>query len=137
MKKIYLILIVIIFVSVGLIIFIKPAKETANINEQKDTKISSIIIDGGQLIDVRTPEEYQASHADQAINIPIDDILAGDLSKIDKNKPIYLYCRSGNRAGQVKEFLESKGYENITNLGGLAELTHDGGKVCSSTQPAC
>lgn len=137
MKKIYLILGFVIFVSVGVIVLTNSQQKSNVLNQPKETKISSIITEGGQLIDVRTPEEYASSHADQAINIPIDDILAGDYSKIDKNKPIYLYCRSGNRASQVKEFLEVKGYKNITNLGGLVELTQDGGKVCSSIQPAC
>lgn len=137
MKKIYLILIAIILFSIGVAIFIRSSRESESSNAQKETKISSIIIDGGQLIDVRTPEEYVSSHADKAVNIPSDDILAGNFSMIDKNKPIYLYCRSGNRASQVKEFLESKGYKNITNLGGLVELAQDGGKVCASTQPSC
>lgn len=137
MKRIYSILILIIFLSVSSIIFINLPKEANVINQKEETKISSIISEGGQLIDVRTLEEYKSSHAYQAINIPLDDILAGNYSIIDKSKPIYLYCRSGNRASQAKEFLESKGYKNITNLGGLAELTQDGGKICSSIQSAC
>lgn len=137
MKKIYLILGFVILILAGVIIFTNFQQKTDVINKPKETKISSIISEGGQLIDVRTPEEYKSSHAYRAINIPVDEILKGNYSRIDKNKPIYLYCRSGNRASQAKKFLESKGYENIINLGGLAQLTQDGGKVCSSVSPAC
>jgi rhodanese-related sulfurtransferase len=137
MKNYRLLTVAIIFIAIGLAVFLKPTREIDTADKHGGDKISSIINEGGQLIDVRTPEEYQSGHADDAINIPIDDILAGDLSKINKNKAIYLYCRSGNRANQVKVFLENKGYKNVVNLGGLSELTQDGGKVCSSTRPAC
>ena len=50
-----------------------------------------------QLLDVRTADEYQQSHAPQAIHIPLDQ-LAARLTELDKNRPIAVHCRSGARA---------------------------------------
>jgi len=72
-----------------------------------------------QLIDVRTPEEYAAGHLEGAINI---DFLSEDfleqMSKLDKNKPLLLYCRSGNRSGKATIQLHEEGFKNITDMKG-------------------
>ncbi|MBI1371723.1 MAG: hypothetical protein GC159_03040 [Phycisphaera sp.] len=72
------------------------------------------------VIDVRTQEEWDTDHIATAVLIPYDQI--GD--KItgvttDKDKPIFLHCRSGGRAGKAKATLEAMGYTHVTNLGGL------------------
>ena len=55
------------------------------------------------LIDVRTPAEYAEAHADGAINIPVEDV-AAKISEVtaDKDADIYVYCRSGRRAYEVR-----------------------------------
>ena len=136
MKRVILVIASVILVSIG-VFFIFSNKQDNQQVVANETTIAKINSEGSQLIDVRTPEEYQTSHADQAVNIPLDDIESGDFSKIDVNKPIYLYCRSGNRASQAKIILEQNGFDDVTNLGGLADLSSDGGKVCSSAKPAC
>jgi rhodanese-related sulfurtransferase len=82
------------------------------------------------LVDVRTPEEYWGGHIPGALNIP--------LSKIEEEQPtdnkdalIVVYCRSGNRSGQAKRILESLGYRNVHNFGGIIDWdgeTVEGGK---------
>jgi len=71
-------------------------------------------------IDVRTPEEYAADHVTTAVNIPYDEI-SGRISEVagDKDAEIYLYCRTGHRAGIAKETLEQAGFTHVTNLGSL------------------
>lgn len=75
--------------------------------------------DGIQLIDVRTPEEYNDGHLKDAININIfdTDFLKQATQKLDKNKPVAVYCRSGKRSAEAAEKLASKGYK-VTNLDG-------------------
>jgi len=79
------------------------------------------------LIDVRTPEEYQAGHLDYSKNI---NIKSGDfkqqVSKLDKNKPVYLYCRSGNRSGQAADSLGTLGFKTYYNIGGFEQLKSAG-----------
>ena len=73
-------------------------------------------------IDVRTPEEYAGGHVSQAVDIPYQQISdrIGEVTT-DKDALIYLYCRSGHRAGIAKAALEDAGYSNVINLGSLEE----------------
>ncbi|MBE9538660.1 MAG: rhodanese-like domain-containing protein [Proteobacteria bacterium] len=73
-------------------------------------------------IDVRTAEEYAEGHLAQAALIPYDVIEKGvtDLH-LAKDAPIYLYCRSGNRAGKAKMALEAQHYTHVVNVGGLED----------------
>ena len=50
-----------------------------------------------QIVDVRTPEEYQDFHLKNSKNIPLQNI-EEELDKIDFTKPVYLLCQSGNRS---------------------------------------
>ncbi|MAD43978.1 MAG: hypothetical protein CMI02_03290 [Oceanospirillaceae bacterium] len=71
-------------------------------------------------IDVRTPEEFHSGHKDGAVNIPFDQISQriGEL-KLEKDADINVYCRSGRRAGVAESTLESLGYTDVDNIGGL------------------
>ena len=74
-------------------------------------------------IDVRTPAEYQQGHLQQANLIPYDEI-ADKISALNlkKDQPIYLYCRSGHRAGIAQNTLNDLGYKNVTNKGAFKQL---------------
>lgn len=84
--------------------------------------------DGIQLLDVRTPEEYNEGHLKDAININVfDDDFIDQASKIlDKNKPVAVYCRSGKRSADAAEKLASKGYKVTNLLGGIMAWSKDG-----------
>ena len=74
-----------------------------------------------QLIDVRTPEEFASGHIEGAVNIPVDS-LTQRMSEVSKDKPIVVYCRSGNRSAQAALVLEMLGFQNVKNLeGGMVE----------------
>lgn len=77
------------------------------------------------LIDVRTPEEFAAGHIPGAVNISVDQ-LAQRLNEIPKDKPVVLYCRSGNRSNQAAQILERAGYTQIYDLGGLITWVQQG-----------
>lgn len=69
-----------------------------------------------QLIDVREPNEVaQASIG--GLHIPMGN-MADNLDKVEKNKQVVVYCRSGRRSGTVVEFLERKGFNNAYNMTG-------------------
>ena len=72
------------------------------------------------LLDVRTPQEFQAGAIPGAINLPLDSIVEKINSVVpDKSTPIYLYCRSGRRSAQAKDLLQKQGYQTIHDLGGI------------------
>ena len=72
-----------------------------------------------QLIDVRTPDEYKEGHIKDFVNI---DFFGSDfetqIKELDKGKPIFLYCRSGNRSQQSQELLIKLGHKDVTDLKG-------------------
>ena len=74
------------------------------------------------VIDVRTVAEWDKGHLEGAVLIPYDQIgeRIGSVVK-KKSQRIYLYCRTGHRAGIAKEALEKLGYKDIINLGSLED----------------
>ena len=76
------------------------------------------------LIDVRTLEEWKSGHLKGAIHIPLN-IISEDINKFVKshNEEVLLYCRSGNRSGKAKNILDSLGYSNTINLGGITDAS--------------
>ena len=73
-----------------------------------------------QLVDVRTSKEYQAGHIDDAINIDYmnQETFNEAFEKLDKNKPLYIYCRSGNRSQKSVPLLKTLGFKEIYDLKG-------------------
>ena len=73
-----------------------------------------------QLVDVRTPREYKGGHIGKAINI---DLFQGGsfkqaFEKLDKNKPVYIYCRTGSRSRKAAQKILDMGFEKVYDLKG-------------------
>ena len=76
------------------------------------------------ILDVRTPEEYQAGHIPNAklINIQNPHEFMNKLSELDISKKYYVYCRSGARSAQACQLLKQQGISDCYNLlGGVIE----------------
>jgi len=72
-----------------------------------------------QLIDVRTQEEYGEDHLKTAQNICVtDDDFREKVAKLDKNEPVYLYCRSGKRSANAAQILKDMGFKEIYDMEG-------------------
>lgn len=71
------------------------------------------------IIDVRTKDEYNESHLVGSINIPYDEI--DQNTNLDKEKLIFVYCKSGNRSSIALKRLSNLGY-NVYNLGSYSEI---------------
>jgi phage shock protein E len=74
------------------------------------------------LIDVRTKEEYDNGHINEAFNHDIMDMMQGIFPDIDKEEAIYLYCESGNRSMMAKKLMENIGFKNIKDSGNINNL---------------
>lgn len=81
-----------------------------------------IINDGAILLDVRTKEEYNEKHIDGASLLPLNKIDIDSISQIvsEKDTPIIVYCRSGNRSQQAREKLIALGYSKVYDLGAMS-----------------
>lgn len=73
-------------------------------------------------VDVRTPEEFAIGHHPEAINHPVEQIMAGVMPDIAREAAICVYCRSGARAGVARELMLQAGFTNVVNGGGVADL---------------
>lgn len=73
-----------------------------------------------QLVDVRTPREFDNGHIENAINIDFYDggNFIKSFEKLDKDKPVYLYCRSGARSMKAANRLADVGFSKIYDLQG-------------------
>lgn len=81
---------------------------------------------GAVVVDVRTPQEFAEGHVPGAINLPVENVVQW-ADTLPKDKPVYLYCRSGNRSRQAAEYLKKKGYTNLYNLeGGILAIQREG-----------
>ncbi len=72
------------------------------------------------LLDVRTQAEYEEKHIPNSVLIPLDTIPKQvELQLSDKNVPILVYCRSGNRSKTAAAILVKLGYKDVYDLGGI------------------
>lgn len=75
------------------------------------------------LIDVREPMELQVDgEIDGAENIPLGEVEERKDEILSIDKPVVLFCRSGNRSGKALEFLNGEGLKDGYNGGGWADL---------------
>ncbi|MCK0189637.1 rhodanese-like domain-containing protein [Arenibacter sp. F20364] len=73
-----------------------------------------------QLIDVRTPNEYGGGHIKNAVNVDFFNAAGFEryCEKMSKDKPVYLYCRSGARSQRAAHKLIGMGFEKVYDLRG-------------------
>lgn len=88
-----------------------------NVNVEEFGKL--IASKQGVLLDVRTVPEVKKGAIANSINIDFfADDFAAQISKLDKNKPVYVYCASGGRSGEAMEMMSKLGFKTIYNLEG-------------------
>ena len=72
------------------------------------------------LIDVRTQKEFNAGHIEDAVNYDIIDSEAFllQIADLDKDRPVYLYCKRGVRSGRAAKLLKKEGFTRIYDYSG-------------------
>lgn len=80
--------------------------------------LSEMIANGALIVDVRTKAEFKSAHADNSINIPLDQ-LSKEMKKLGTNKErvIIACCASGSRSGIAKRMIKSAGFAEVHNGG--------------------
>ena len=69
------------------------------------------------VLDVREQWEYDEGHIPGVTLIPMGEV-ANRLAEIPTDKEVIVTCRSGNRSGQITDFLRQQGYDNVHNMDG-------------------
>ena len=86
----------------------------------------AMMVDGNLILDVRTPEEYSEGHIEEALLLPLDTILAGELDLLqNQDQVILVYCRSGNRSRTAAEALVEAGFTKVYDFGGIIDWPYD------------
>ncbi len=101
----------------------KPQAIVLNVNDF-ESKLASM--PNAQLIDVRTPGEFDEGYIKGAININYQgDSFEEEVAKLDKNKPTFVYCRSGGRSAESCNYMANAGFKELYDLdGGISAWTH-------------
>jgi rhodanese-related sulfurtransferase len=110
-----------ILTSVVLLLTITLTFAQQNYKSIKADELDKLLKNNIALIDVRTAGEFAEGYIPGAKNA---DWYASDFMqkvatlKLDKTKPVYLYCRSGFRSGEAAKLLMQKGYTQVYSLDG-------------------
>lgn len=102
--------------------FLFNCKETRsqNLNLISVEEMQELVhLEDMQLVDVRTPAEYNEGHVPNAQNIDFwGENFDAKIDELDKTKPIIVYCKSGGRSAKCASKLAAKGFEKIYDLKG-------------------
>lgn len=89
-----------------------------------------------QVLDAREKEEYQVSHLQNAIWVGHETFTLKSVAKLDKKKPILIYCTVGARSEQIGKQLQKEGFTRVYNLyGGILHWVNEGRPVFSKGKP--
>ena len=81
---------------------------------------------GALVVDVRTPAEFAGGHVAGARNVDVSGDFRAAMDSVDRDRPVYLYCRTGNRSGQAARTLGEMGFRRVVNAGGFQNLAAAG-----------
>ena len=90
-----------------------------NLPDDVDVKTTAAIkeFDNVLVLDVREQWEYDEGHIPGVTLIPMGEV-SSRLGEIPTDKEVIVTCRSGNRSGQITDFLRQQGYDNVHNMTG-------------------
>jgi len=78
--------------------------------------LQAAILRGEQVIDVRESHEFDSGHVPGAVHIPMSAVPVR-MNEIKKDEEVWVICQSGNRSGQITDYLTRHGY-TATNVDG-------------------
>jgi len=98
-----------------------PQGETREVSSDEARKL---IDEGAQLIDVRADHEWEVGRIAGASHVPLPE-LPQRLGEIDKDRPVVVYCRGGNRSSMATEALTNAGYDAVKLSDGIVGWSED------------
>jgi len=118
------------------------AKAEGTTREVSREEAQKLIEGGAQLVDVRAEHEWNAGRISGAKHLPLAE-LAERTGEIDKDRPVVLYCRGGNRSTMATDALTDAGFDAVKLSEGIVgwdeddlPLEPDGGYVAESGEAA-
>ncbi len=91
-------------------------KQTISVNDFEKKLVEQ---PATQLIDVRTADEYNSGHLKNAVNIDVrSEGFEQGLAKLDKTKPVLVYCLSGGRSSSAADKMQALGFKTVFDMDG-------------------
>ena len=75
-------------------------------------------IKNNKIIDIRSIEKYNNGHIENAINIPLEQLLIKFNKVLNRNEKYYIYCQKGIQSKKMCQILKNNGFNAINILGG-------------------
>lgn len=95
----------------------------ADFEKQIGTKSEKVVLD------VRTPNEYNGGHLAQAKLMNVNDSnFKQQLSSLQKDKPVYVYCAAGVRSNKAAKIMRQEGFTQVFELSGGIQAWQAAGK---------
>ncbi len=105
--------IIIVFICTCLTLGVS-AQQLPSVKKIEVASLQKKIVRNIQLVDVRTPKEYNEGHIGNAINIDFNaPDFEANIQKLNKNKRVYIYCRTGNRSVKASEKMRALGFRKL------------------------
>ncbi len=102
---------------------------TASIDE-----LAAAAADGAVVVDVREPGEYVGGHVPGALLMPMGQ-LPSRVVELDRSRPVYVICASGNRSRAMSDYLSRAGFDARSVDGGTTAWAGSGRPVVSGFTP--
>ena len=101
------------------------ASEETPSYERTPAEIAELIDAGAQLIDVRAAHEFDAARIPGATRIGLED-LAEHRDKVDRDRPVVFYCRTGQRSDMAAQAFGNAGFDVNNLAGGITVWIEEG-----------
>ena len=120
-----------LFVIVTFLFFTCDNFNQSKINFISESQFNEIIDPDFNLIDVRTAEEFESGHIENAVHIDFySDSFQSKILNLKKNSKIILYCRTNNRSSKSADFLLNNDYKDISVIeGGITSWVKNGNDI--------
>ena len=129
-----------VYISIWLLVFLLPAPELALAEpplQDVSARTAAALIEENRsnpdfiILDIRTPREFDAGHIKGARNIDFyAQSFANEFRGLDREKTYLIYCRSGNRSGQIMGAVEKMHFKQVFHMrSGLVDWVGQGFKL--------
>jgi rhodanese-related sulfurtransferase len=115
----------ILLIGLVLTFMVSCMAQSGEVLSPKDFKAK--MAEPATVLDVRSADEFKSGHLEKALNIDINNSQFEDLSsKLDKSKPVLVYCLAGARSKKAGQILRKKGFTVLELKGGIDAWQEEG-----------
>ena len=99
-------------------------------------QLAAALGDDAALVDVREANEYVTGHIPGATLMPMTRLTA-HLGELDRTRPVYVVCASGNRSAAMTDLLVASGYDAYSVSGGTTAWARSGRPLETGAPTSC